>query len=50
MSAQCGSTPDGKETNTGKAKTAVARAAGRVRRHLVEAHPTIVFATLAISR
>ena len=49
MFAQCGSTRDGKETNIGKAKIAVAGAAGRVRRH-VEAHPTIVFATLAISR
>jgi hypothetical protein len=50
MSAPCGSTRDGKETNRGKARIAVAGAAGRVRRHVVEAHPTIVFATLAISR
>jgi hypothetical protein len=50
MFAQCGSTRDGKETNIGKAKITVAGAAGRVRRHVVEAHPTIVFARLAISR
>jgi hypothetical protein len=36
MFAQCGSTRDGKETNIGKAKIAVAGAAGRVRRHIVK--------------
>jgi hypothetical protein len=50
MSAPCGSTRDGKEASMGKAKIAVAGAAAGVRRHVVEAHPTIVFARLAISR
>ena len=49
MFAQCG-IPRRQGDKHRESEDAVAGAAGRVRRHVVEAHPTIVFATLAISR